>query len=86
LFDIQPTEATWVSNYVTDESYIIKDDGEKRPVAAGEFDGSNFEELRRSDPPPQPSRTWTLLGAAVIIGALGLVLALAFRRVRRGVG
>ncbi len=80
LFDIEFGPDTWVQNYVTNESYILKADGTRRPVSPGEFTGDNFPEmLQRSSAPGPP---WlAMVGTGVVVVACVLVV-LWYRRKR----
>ena len=78
-------QGTWLRNYITDEAYILRQDGEKRPVRPGEYNGENYQQLLTSDSPDreywggQGWRTfWAACGIAVVL--LVLVLIFLYRR------
>jgi len=48
IFDLEFAPGTWVNDGINNESYIVKDGGLKRPVAAGEFTGDNFPQIQSS--------------------------------------
>jgi hypothetical protein len=49
-FQLSYPVGTWVSNNITDETYILQEGDTKRPILAGEFTGDNYEELLHSKP------------------------------------
>ncbi len=77
LFEIPTPVGTWVRKYDTDETYILRNGGEKRKILPGEFNGENYEQLLNSESPTKKTRslTFTILGAAVLI----LVLIALYR-------
>jgi hypothetical protein len=81
LFELQYPPGTWVRNHVTNETYIIREGGWKRPVLRGEFDGTNYEQLLNSDPPGMPSRRWlSIILVAATILLIVVVLRACYRR------
>ncbi len=75
VFDIPFGPDTWVQNYVTKESYILKANGIKRPVLPGEFTGDNFRDMLRADPPSGwPWATTIIVITAIIVAAAGIFL------------
>ena len=50
-FKVAPVVGSWVRDYRNDETYILLEGGKRRPILKGEFDGTNYEYLRNSDPP-----------------------------------
>jgi hypothetical protein len=86
-FEIEYPLGTWMNNRITDESYILREGGNKRPVVPGEFTGRNYEQLRDSDPPGSGSRSgaWMALLAALVL-ALTAALVIIVRRRRRLLG
>jgi hypothetical protein len=83
LFEIESPPGTWVNNYTTEESYILREGGEKRPVLPGEFDGKNYETLLKTDPPTTKTSGGWAIPVVVLVG-LALVVALLVWRWRRG--
>lgn len=73
-FAMHLPRGTWVRNYVTNERYIDRGDGDKRPILDSEFDGKNYDELLNTDPPSQISRRviagFLVICIACSIGAL----------------
>ncbi len=66
-FQIEYPVGTWVRNTVTDETYIVREEGDKRPIMRGEFTGDNYEELLHSDP---PSHGLTAVRAILIVASV----------------
>jgi hypothetical protein len=52
-FDVSYPVGTWVNNCVTDERYLLLENGKKRPILPGEFNGENYEDLLHSEPGSQ---------------------------------
>jgi hypothetical protein len=83
-FDVTLPLGTWVNKQPAKEgdpaeSYLLRADG-KRHVGPGEFDGSNYEQLLHSDPPPGGSgRTWWVVLGFAAVGAGAMVWLLASR-------
>ena len=49
-FELVLLYGTWVRNFATDETYILRANGEKRPILRGEYNGKNYQELLESEP------------------------------------
>jgi hypothetical protein len=49
-FEPEFPPGTWVQNLSTDETYILRSNGQRRPVLKGEFNGTNYNELLESEP------------------------------------
>jgi hypothetical protein len=85
-FTIEYPVGTFVSNFSTNEHYIVKEGGGRRPVRKGEFDGSNYEKLRNSEPPAPPirsrPRSLLLVNVALLLAVLAVAL-LYWRIVRK---
>lgn len=43
-------DGTWVTNYISDEVYIAREGRANRQVMVGEYNGSNYEMLKNSEP------------------------------------
>ena len=73
-FQIDFRPGTWVQNYITNERYIQRESGAKRVIPDGEYDGTNYETILRTDSPGQWSVSWLRIGggllAIVVISAL----------------
>ncbi|GEM_PF-5191332 len=73
-FRVEFPAGTWVQNYITEERYIVREGGAKRRVAKGEYDGTNYQTILRTEPPGTWSRWWIVvsaaLGAAVLFAGL----------------
>ena len=69
---------TWVNDHRTNEHYLIRADGTKRPVGPNEFNGSNLDQLLNSDPPSSlphlpPRRMWLIyvnIAAVLVLAAI----------------
>ena len=75
-FDIVFPHGTYLMNFVTGENYIIKSDGDKRPVQNEEL-RLTYEQLNSSEPgelagqkPPFFRRWWAWLLAVTLVGIL----------------
>jgi hypothetical protein len=80
IFRVEYPAGTWVHNYLTDEIYILRAGNERRPILAGEYNGTNYKELLRSDPPGHgPSKRLVLLVVSAIL-LVALVVAVWYRR------
>jgi len=53
-FTLTLPTGTWVSDRDTQEDYILRANGKRRPILPGEFNGSNYEELLRTEPTKRP--------------------------------
>lgn len=81
LFKNEYPVGTWVHNYITDEEYIVREGGAKRPIRPGEYDGTNYEELRDSEPPESgKSRFWKYIIIANLAALIVVVLAFIYFR------
>ncbi len=73
-FEIRFPVGTWVQNNITKEAYIVRDQGQKRPVLAGEFNGTNYLELLNSEPgdnlAPKTFRLYLILANLAVIAAI----------------
>lgn len=74
LFIVNPLPGTWINDGIAQEEYILRKDGSKRHVLAGELDVATYEEILNSEPGEltQPKRisslTWALLvGSALLV-------------------
>jgi len=84
-FQIVFPSGTWVSDQTRNEKYLVKPDGSQRPIRAGEFTGTNYQELLTTDPPRPPSRLRFVLGlTAGILVLVGSVYYLYRRNHRSG--
>lgn len=80
LFKIEYPAGTWVHDYLTDEEYILRAEGERRPILPGEFNGRNYEQLLRSDPPRNgPSKRVLMLAVSTVL-FIALVIAVWRRK------
>ncbi len=86
VFSVEYPPGTWVRNYKTNERYILREAGDKRPVLKGEYDGTNYTALLNSEPRQatvdEGLGLWkivAILGAAMLLTAGGIAL---FRRMR----
>jgi hypothetical protein len=81
-FEIQYPPGTWVQDWTKNDTYIIREGKGPRPVLAGEFDGSNYEQLLGSEP---PSRGWVTVLVIANVGILIaiIVVAVYYRRLRK---
>lgn len=85
-FEVDYPDGTEVSNLLTDEWYILREGGHKRPILPGEFTGDNYQQLLQSDPPGtgRGAWFWTLLASNVALFIAIVVVGLNYRRrVRR---
>lgn len=71
---------TWVRNYDTNERYLVRKDGERRPILPGEFTGTNYEELLNSDPPGKGGRRWRIVVTILTVSLAVLLVAFWYRR------
>ena len=81
-FDLDYPSGTWVRNHITDERYLVRDGGKKRPIQLGEFDGTNYQQILHSEPPGQTSRGWwffAILGVNLAL-LMGIFLTVYYRR------
>jgi hypothetical protein len=83
LFDIPLSEGTWVSNYITDETYIVQKGGVRRDVRPGEFTGTNFEELLHSQPEGRNRRRLLIAIATIVTLGIVTLIFLYYRRSTR---
>ncbi|MCI0742518.1 MAG: hypothetical protein L0Y72_26090 [Gemmataceae bacterium] len=61
---------TWVNNHMTKDRYLVREGGSKRPILDGEYNGSNYETILRTEPPGSSSRFWTIAGIAIALAVL----------------
>ena len=71
---------TWVQNIDTKDTYILRENNERRPVRKGEFDGRNYKTLLETDPMDvETDPTYRLRFISVSLAVLGvLILAVLF--------
>jgi len=82
-FELDFPIGAWVRNSMTNERYIVRDAGKKRPIMPGEFTGSNFEQIRDSEPPGLSRGSKMLIaGVTVLVFVGAFVLWLVARRRR----
>jgi hypothetical protein len=72
-FDIQYPTGTLVHDYITNEEYIIRAGGTRRPILPGELTETNYQELLHSDPPGTPRHFWF---RPLFLVAAGLLVAI----------
>lgn len=81
---INPAPGTWTNNLITNESYIVKAGGESRPILDGEFNGTNYQDLLRSEPGelnrPEPMSSWTWIFLAMSILGLLFLFSIRYRK------
>jgi len=73
-FQLTYPPGTWVHDYVTDQEYIIRGGGNRRPILRGEYTGDNYEQLLHSDP-PSLAKPWGLRRVLGILSGIGGLLA-----------
>ena len=80
VFEIQFPVGTWVQNNITNEAYIVRENGGKRLILPGEFNGTNYRELLESEPGPVRRRAWSLYFIGGNIAAIAVIIYLMVRR------
>lgn len=75
---------TWVSNYISNERYLVREGGHKRPIRPGEFDGTNYDTLLRTEPGGSSEPTWKPMLIWVAVATLLASTVLIVYRLRVG--
>jgi hypothetical protein len=50
-FSFDVPQGTWVNDYVRGERYILREDGTRRMIAPGEYNGHNYKQLLEQEGP-----------------------------------
>lgn len=76
-FEVKYPPGTWVRDYITDESYILREDGTRRMVPHSE-DGKDYQYLLHTNPPSEHRRLHWLYPISILL--LVIFIAVLFRR------
>jgi hypothetical protein len=75
---------TYVRNLLTKEDYILREDGSRREVLDGEYNGDNYQTLLNTDTPGRSAKAirWLVISGATVLCALLIVGYVRHRRAR----
>jgi len=84
-FQLNYPPGTMVSNSMTKESYLVLEDGGKRPIQPGEFTGSNYDKLLHTAPASErvDLRIALTVASLALLGVMWYLLSSWRRRVRQ---